>query len=387
MKTGKAVSESAQRSGDQSSVRSGEPRNSRATGRYLPSLDGWRAVAISWVIISHHEIWQVGPINDYWVQHTGSRAVQLFFALSGYLICTRLLQEEKRGGFISLKSFYIRRLFRIQPAALTYLAVVALLGLVGIIPFYWQGIAGAALMVRNYWPEARVSSYWYTGHFWSLAVEEHFYLFLPGFLVLCRRDARLWVNFVLLVVAEAWRVIVFDHPHMLHFHGDQYQRTDTAIGAILLGSTVALALEDGHVLQLAKRYLRPGLALLYAAFVLWLLGWHHSRFYNIALITIYPAVIVSTVLHPTSWVTRFLELAPMRFVGRISYSLYLWQQIFALTPEGYSPFGLNRHPWLCWVLPFVCAVASYYLVERPFVQIGHRLTARKSKVAPAAAVA
>jgi peptidoglycan/LPS O-acetylase OafA/YrhL len=138
---------------------------------YLPTLDGWRAIAILWVMEGHSKVWSHGGISNEWVRDTGYRGVQLFFALSGFLICTRLLREETRFGGISLRSFYTRRVFRIQPAAMTFLLVVVLLGVVGVLPQFWPGIVGAALMVRNIWPTNLAPGYWYTSHFWSLAVE------------------------------------------------------------------------------------------------------------------------------------------------------------------------------------------------------------------------
>src|SRR5207248_5891757 len=103
-----------------------------------------------------------------------------FFAISGYLICTRLLVEEETTGSISLRSFYIRRVFRILPPAYVYLAVVAGLSAAGMIAAAWTDIASAALFYSNY-IEPRS---WFTGHFWSLAMEEHFYLLWPPLLLL-----------------------------------------------------------------------------------------------------------------------------------------------------------------------------------------------------------
>jgi peptidoglycan/LPS O-acetylase OafA/YrhL len=187
---------------------------------YLPSLDGWRAVAILWVMQAHGPAWSVGWISNRWINANGDRGVQLFFALSGVLICTRLLREEKRFGAISLRSFYTRRLFRIQPAALVYLAVIALLMVVGMAPVGWKGIAGAVAMIRNVYP-ARGGT-WETQHFWSLAAEEHFYLFLPGFLVLWRQT-RLAVMSALVVGFELWRIVLLGHPRL---HGARIWRSE-----------------------------------------------------------------------------------------------------------------------------------------------------------------
>lgn len=349
------------------STLTGERRN------YLPSLDGWRAIAILWVLEGHSQPWGLGGFTNHWLRSTGDRGVQLFFALSGLLICNRLLREEQRYGSISLRSFYTRRFFRIQPAALTYLAVVSLLMLSGEMPRVWSAVAGAALMVRNLFP--RTATNWETAHFWSLAVEEHFYLLFPGFLVLCRRY-RLVVMCMLVVALEWWRVVVLHTPRLQGFTPLIYLRTDMVIGGILLGCVFALALTRTRVLTFAKSYLHPWVALLYTAMVFTRLELHHSRSDHALIITVYPLLIAATMLHPRSLTSRFLELAPLRFVGRISYSLYLWQMLFFNYFQAPTPGSFRSHVLLCWFATFACAIASYYLIETPLIRRGHKIARR-----------
>ncbi len=340
---------------------------------YLPSLDGWRAIAILWVFEGHSQPWSLGSLNNHWLRSTGDRGVQLFFALSGLLICNRLLREEQRYGSISLRSFYTRRFFRIQPAALTYLAVVSLLMLSGEIQRVWSAVAGAALMIRNLFP--RTATEWETAHFWSLAVEEHFYLLFPGFLVLCRRY-RLALMCTLVVALEFWRVLVLHTPRLQGFSSLIYLRTDMVIGGILLGCIFALALTRVPILTFAKSYLYPWVALLYTGMVFTRLELHHSRSDHALIITVYPLLITATMLHPGSLTTRFLELPPLRFIGRISYSLYLWQELFFNYFKAPVPGSYHSHVFLCWCSAFACAIASYYLIETPLIRRGHAMARR-----------
>jgi peptidoglycan/LPS O-acetylase OafA/YrhL len=340
---------------------------------YLPSLDGWRAIAILWVLEGHSALWTLGPFSNGWLRDTDSRGVQLFFALSGFLICTRLMREEERYGSISLRSFYTRRLFRIQPAALIYLLVVTALTVFGAIPHFWRGIIGSLLMVRNMYPTALPPGFWYTAHFWSLAVEEHFYLLLPGFLVLFRRS-RLALLLGTAVALEVWRMVVLSTPQLQS--GVQWQlaqRTDMVMGGILLGSVFAVALSHERLRRLAVSLLRPWVALLYTTFVFVEVQRHHSSLMQMSLISVYPLLIVATVLHSESLLGRFLELAPVRFLGRISYSLYLWQQLFTNGEEHPNPHSLYAHTLLCWCASFACAIASYYLIETPLIRRGHKI--------------
>jgi peptidoglycan/LPS O-acetylase OafA/YrhL len=358
--------------------------NSAATernrSRYIPTLDGWRAVAILWVLESHGPQWNLFWVSNHWVKETGTRGVSLFFALSGFLICNRLLREEERFGTISLRSFYTRRFFRIQPAAFTYLLVVALLSVCGVIPLFWPGIAGAVLMIRNIWPIAVGPGHWYTSHFWSLAVEEHFYLLLPGFLVLIRHR-RLAILASVALLLEIWRIAIVEHrlPMLAEhttFKWQLMQRTDLLLDGILLGSLCSLALTHQRFWRFAVSWVRPWMALVYTAILFVAADRHHSLIVQDALLSTYPVLIVSTALHPNSVLGRFLELAPVRFLGRISYSLYLWQQLFIYIPDSSMAVGFHAHFVLCWCATFACAIASYYLIETPLIRRGHRLAKR-----------
>jgi peptidoglycan/LPS O-acetylase OafA/YrhL len=350
----------------------------RSRKGYIPTLDGWRAVAILWVLESHGPQWNLLWISNNWVKETGSRGVGLFFALSGFLICSRLLREEERFGGISLRSFYTRRLFRIQPAAMTYLLVIVVVGLCGVIPIFWPGILGAALMIRNIWPIMIRPGNWYTSHFWSLAVEEHFYLLLPGFLVLIRRH-RLAILASVALLLEIWRMLVLNVPQLTEhtpFQWQLFQRTDLVLDGILLGSVFALALKHKDLLRFAGTWLRPWVAVVYAVLLFVLADRHHSVIMQDTLLSVYPVLIVSTALHPESLLGRLLEVAPVRFLGRISYSVYLWQQLFIYVPDSTMSGGFHAHTVLCWLATFGCAIASFYLIETPLIRRGHKIAKR-----------
>jgi peptidoglycan/LPS O-acetylase OafA/YrhL len=316
-----------------------EARGTGRSGAYIPSLDGWRSIAIFAVILSHNHILRLGPFADSWVHDRGGRGVDLFFALSGILICSRLIREELRFGTISFRSFYTRRIFRIQPAALTYLSVVCLLIFSGellkldsykVSP--WPTVLASLLMVRNIFTK---TFFFETAHFWSLSVEEQFYIFLPLFLVLCKRY-RISLLSLLLLAAYIWRIVYLStavRPARV------FQRTDLVCAPLLIGCIFALALSLPKVKMWAQKYLPPWIAILYAILIFLATELHHSRADYSMVISMYPVLIAATMLHSSSWTTRFLELPPMQFIGRISYSLYLWQELFF---DPYSPAGARR---------------------------------------------
>jgi peptidoglycan/LPS O-acetylase OafA/YrhL len=131
---------------------------------YLPTLDGWRAIAILGVLIGHgmHALFVTGGpyANPLWYQITqyGGKGVDLFFGISGFLICSRLLEEHEAHGAISLKGFYIRRFLRILPPYAVYLVVLVALALAGLVPLTGRELLASVFFVRNYFNIPRRSA-------------------------------------------------------------------------------------------------------------------------------------------------------------------------------------------------------------------------------------
>jgi peptidoglycan/LPS O-acetylase OafA/YrhL len=357
---------------------------------YLPTLDGWRGVAILGVLICHASaaLFQVGGIYPHVLLRsltgTGAIGVDFFFGISGFLICSRLLAEHREKGVISLKRFYIRRFFRIIPPYMTYLgglAVLAALGLVTISPQAWSS---CLLFYRNYLPDESVGTF-YTGHFWSLAVEEHFYLIWPGLLILASIPRARKLVVILALMIAAWRTWEFRHQWVAHlipaFSGCRWSwRTDVRLDGLLWGCWMALILDKPAWRERLTRWLSPGIWLiLVASFPACLyfqppLAW---TWQSILIVLI----LAGTVLRPNAIAGRFLESAPLGWVGRLSYSLYLWNPLFfpGMHYPRPLPLGtLQRFPWN--ILPvFAFASLSYYLVERPMIRWGHSLSASASR--------
>jgi peptidoglycan/LPS O-acetylase OafA/YrhL len=347
---------------------------------YLPTLDGWRAIAIVAVLLDH----AVGysPLRHYpklvRFTHTGPNGVSLFFAISGFLICSRLLEEDRAFGKISLGGFYIRRGCRILPPAVFYLIVIGILSLSGLIvvsPWDWWS---SVLFFRNYLPPDWISRGWggYTVHYWSLAVEEHFYLLWPAALVLLGKTRARWFALSLAISVAIWRT--WD----LHRHWfDRWIpgllfgcRTDVRLDALLLGCVAALMLDDDSVRSTFSRRFKPWMWWLciacYVATQLVYLS-KQSRSYSLFESALLPLMVAGTVYGPRTFVTIFLELRGMKWVGRLSYSIYLWQQLFSV-PAG-STFAILQRPALGTAVTFLCAWLSYRFIERPLIRWGHRL--------------
>ncbi len=333
---------------------------------YIPTLDGWRAVAICGVILSH------SFASTCWTRH-GALGVNLFFAISGFLITLRLLEEQARNGGISLKMFYMRRAFRILPAALFYLAVIAVLSAAGAIYSSPRDFLSCLLFMRNYWG-GDAQHGWYTGHFWSLSVEEQFYLFWPALLVVAGVARARWIAPALALGFAVWRSLDMRHGWVVAVtHNQALQnhpfRSDYRMDSLLWGCALALILP-----RLRGRWTLPrgfggviGVAALACAIGLNVM---RPQSYMAVQALLFPAVLFATVTQPAGRLSRFLEWPPLRWLGRLSYSLYLWQQPFV---SQYHHGALQRFP-LNVIFALACAAFSHYVIERPMVLAGRRLT-------------
>jgi peptidoglycan/LPS O-acetylase OafA/YrhL len=294
-------------------------------------------------------------------QKLGALGVNIFFGLSGYLICTLLLIEIEESGQLSLRGFYKRRVFRILPPALVYLAVISVLGAIGVIALQKHEI-GTALIAANYFT---VRS-WFTAHFWSLGLEEHFYLFWPALLLFLRPRKAFWAA-VLLVIAE----FIYRPLAEAHFASASYQHTDMRLDSFLLPCMLAILLRDADWQRRFYAFLHPVTSLMLSAALLFLAARaaQHPDFNNIEKVlesAIIPLLIIATVLRPKG-VASCLSWPTVRWIGRISYSLYLWQELF-LTHDPNRPAFVLLLPCI-----FACASLSYYFVERPMIRWGYRL--------------
>jgi peptidoglycan/LPS O-acetylase OafA/YrhL len=338
---------------------------------HLPTLDGWRAVAILLVIVSHQP-----QFASPRVKALGPVGVSLFFGLSGLLICNRLLAERQRHGRNDLVGFYVRRAARILPPALGYLAVLAALTAAGVLAVAGPDLRACLLFYRNY-----AGGGWYTDHFWSLAVEEHFYLAFPALLALAgpRRCTAAAVGLALAVTAWRW---ADGHWGLITGTPDwpkPYYRTDCRLDELLLGCAAALIAEryaDRLRGWLAQAAGAAGLALLAARVA-------GAPVPGLALAALVPWALLGTVVRPRGPLGRVLEWAPLAWVGRMSYSLYLWQQLFFVAYPGNRAAGLGwlqDWPWNALGLP-ACAAASHYLLERPLTRLGRALAERRRAAA------
>ena len=354
----------------------------------IAGLDGLRAISIGLVLAAHLSGTRGYPRIPGWLVPlavNGALGVSVFFVISGFLITTLLLRETNATGALDIKRFYVRRALRIFPAYYLFLLVVSALWICQAIRLAPGELLSAATYTRNFY---RGGS-WSTGHAWSLAIEEQFYLAWPWVVQWGGRRRSLWIAGTVVVVSPFVRCATWLQWPSLRPLVDQL--TFTRLDSIMVGCLLALSWPNPRFHDAMRTFhRRGGTALSLAALVgsIYLRSywnaWHvligHSVEALAAAICIHACI-----THPRSRVTRILEQAPIRYVGTLSYSLYLWQQLFL---DRYSEFALCHFP-----LNLFCAIAaavlSRTLCEQPFLRLKVRFehgTSPKTHVAPRARV-
>jgi len=329
----------------------------------IPSLDGLRAISITFVVIGH---WAELRYHSDIAGAFANLGVRIFFIISGYLITTLLLKEHAKTSTICLREFYIRRAYRILPAAIAFMFPVFII-------FWhelrWYHIAAAALYLANF----DFSHPWFLGHLWSLSVEEQFYFLWPSVLKKWHRH-RVAILFGVVTIAPLYRIAC----HFLGLHGRADETFPAVADILAIGCLLAI---------LAPRLpsIKPAFAallLIPVALVPIYTGVLHFHITPGLLLFCWPALhlsIAGLLLHVVQHPYRILNFAPVMWLGRISYSLYLWQQLFL--------FGTHARPWYNVFGALALAAASYYFVEQPLLRLRERRSTsrRMEKVfAPAA---
>jgi peptidoglycan/LPS O-acetylase OafA/YrhL len=332
----------------------------------IPSLDGLRAVAILLVVVYHFANTQKAPL---WHGRTwtmiGGAGVDVFFAISGFLITTLLLRERGRTGSVSLRGFYARRCVRILPALFAYLAVMALFDRLGWIQVPLRDWVAALTYTVNFVPGVSLP----LAHIWSLSVEEHFYLIWPILFIVAGARQSAWIAGACLLLEPVIRHLSFRFAAgYIDIDFATFTRLDAIAGGCLLAQ-LAESSRARRLLRLVEAKPLLSVAIALAVVVCSIVVLSRSGKYTITLKPTVHALAICVVLWsavrcPNTVVGRLLNFAPLAWIGRLSYSLYLWQEVFLDRTNG------GR--WMCQfpqnlILAFGAAIASYYLIEQPIL--------------------
>ena len=328
--------------------------------RHQSALDGIRAIAVMIVIASHAGLSHMVP---------GDFGVTLFFFLSGYLITSLMRDENERSGSVSLHKFYLRRVFRIFPPLYITMALVTLLGVVGMIPMLAgpNGWLSDALFLTNY-------AYLWTKELglnlplWSLDVEEHFYLLFPLFYIFVLRPRRPIIGVAIIagVCLLELMIRLYNVATISDILQNKYW-THTRIDSILFGSALALwqnpAL-DGDAWQPKPWHILVAMIGLLSTFVIRDEGFRQTFRHTIQGVTLF--VMFSVILQNRGRLNAFLSSWPLKWIGLYSYTLYLCHV---------PAFQIVRHYWPNASEPLVGVIGSllalgyaavmYEAIEKP----------------------
>ena len=329
----------------------------------IPSLDGLRTISIALVIVGHFlHVLGVGEFSN-----LGNLGVRVFFVISGFLITGILVKEVEKTSTIDLLKFYFRRSMRIFPPYYFYLFVILIGGLAGSIFIRTESILLASFYSTNYINPSN----WLVSHTWSLAVEEQFYLILPGLLFLLGIRRIKIVLILIIALGPIIRIIDFQlsgsEPIWVSngFHAN--------MDALAVGCLLAIFRRPLHRSVPYRHFFSTRIILVLPILIVLinLLHEHPHIFLGFAIpaMNLMIAFCLDWVVtnHKTA-VGRLLNSPPMVMLGGMSYSIYLWQQ----------PFFNHESPSVITQMPFnfiglaVMTLFSYYVVERYSLKLRQR---------------
>ncbi|MCU5746657.1 acetyltransferase [Staphylococcus sp. SQ8-PEA] len=349
--------------------------------RYLPGLDGFRGFAVLAIIIFH--------LNEKWLTG-GFLGVDTFFVISGYLITSLLLSEHQLTGSINLFDFWKRRIKRLIPAVLFLLAIVLTYTIVFEPRFILKikgDIIAAFFYVSNWWYIFKNVDYFDQfsiqplKHLWSLAIEEQFYLLYPvALLILLNNVRKKTIAYIMIGISLLSLILMTILTHFGSGDSRVYFGTDTRLQTLLLGGLLAFLwppfkLKTHIPLQLKFIIDAVGtVSLVFLGFIMFYIDFedtwlYYGGFYAISLLTI---LIIASVVHPTGLFAKLMGNPIFVYIGKRSYSLYLWH--YPVISYVHTHFVQGQIPFYVYIIDIVLMLllteVSYHLVERPIRKQG-----------------
>ena len=353
---------------------------------YIPCLDGLRAVAIGLVLLSH--LTKVPNVSNWLYEihnlvYYGSVGVRIFFVLSGYLITHVLISEWNSTGRINLKNFFLRRALRIFPCFFFYLIVLLLLRFAGILNVNYDAVLLAFLYAQNWNVFQNTPTFattWLVAHSWSLSVEEQFYLIYP---FIFQRLQTLFSKHGLLTfgaiiaIGTFFRGLNYSAPSLSKVTGGPFfMHADF----LLVGVGLRVWLPEQKTWLIDKLAPFKNLLLVLAIITMIIA----PRFeYDSAMYILLTGTLVLfaitylffyIILFPQSRFGLILENPYLKYTGKLSYGLYVWQQLFFGSTQFWTKYSVVTYMPMALFLTFACALTSYHYIEKPFLRMKHRFS-------------
>ncbi|WP_052255417.1 acyltransferase family protein [Salinicoccus sp. YB14-2] len=354
------------------------------SSRYMPGLDGLRAIAVIAIILYH--------LNPRWLPG-GFLGVDTFFVISGYLITSLLLREYHNTQMIDLKNFWIRRFRRLIPAVFFMTSVVITYVLIfesGIIRTVKEDGIAAFLYMSNWWYIIEDVSYFEASepkplmHLWSLAIEEQFYIIWPAALLILLLKIKnykhiMLIIFMMTLISLIWMMVLtvpFEDNSRVYFG------TDTRLQTLLLGVLLAyiwppfkLKKDIGQKIKVWIDGVGVGALLVLVIIFITVDDSSHWIYYGgLYLITLVTLLLIASSVHPSTVLPKILGNPLFLWVGTRSYSLYLWHYPIIILinvnfVQGQIPYYIIL---LQILLTIIFAEISYKWIETPFRRHGFK---------------
>jgi peptidoglycan/LPS O-acetylase OafA/YrhL len=333
-----------------------------AESQRVPSLDGLRGISILLVLFGHlngtHNFFNIDTKKS--IGDVSALGVSVFFVISGYLITKLLIKEKAKNNTINLKYFYVRRLIRLSPCLISYLITIAILSSIGIIHINNRDWFFAITYTMNY----NITRSWQVGHLWSLSIEEQFYFIWPIIFNISQSKAFKYAKYSI-VIAILFRIAL---RFFIKTPVSQMEIFPVYMDSIAIGCLLANYQEQLHTNPTYLKILNSKLFLLVPILILII-----NRFNVYSICMVFGTFIVnilimisidrySTINNNTSF--NFLNSKLLSSIGKMSYSIYIWQQLF-LNRASSAPYCKFPNSI---VLVVSASLISYFLIEKSFLR-------------------
>lgn len=335
---------------------------------YIPSLDGIRAVAFLIVFIAHSGAKTFIP---------GGFGVTIFFFLSGYLITTLLRLEYNKTESVNLPLFYVKRVLRIFPPFFIAVIIGLLLTHLGVLerPVHWKDLLLLIFQCHNYatlWGYDNIPLG--MGIYWSLAIEEHFYLIFPLlFIWLMKRFSAPKTSLYLAgicILILAWRVFLV--ATLDSYENRIYKSSDTRIDSLLFGCIMAISVNPNlDILKLSKKNL---LLMVLASFIILLFTFliresfvRETIRYTLQGIALFP-LFYYAIKYKEDFFIKWLNGGLIKHLGALSYTLYLLHFMVLLGVQKYFPESKIVSAFIALLISIAMAQIIHYTVEKPLIR-------------------
>ncbi|MCE2788818.1 MAG: acyltransferase [Saprospiraceae bacterium] len=348
---------------------------------YIKGFDGLRCYSILLVIVTHLGVAHYFEEGSYIRNHvfyffSGAAGVNLFFAISGYLITSLILQEIKKTGMFNIRFFFIRRFLRLLPPLMPFFIAIFIFMKLGFIRETMMGIMLSLFYLFNFVPKAK--AFWTAelSHTWSLAVEEQFYILWAAIFKFFRDFQRVMIILFLLILCVVATKLL--PSIVINITGKNYRLDEVffvtrwtipAIGPILIGALSAIVYFSNwkNIQQTSKGFLFGFLSFVVFFSPFYLPGFlmpYINLFHGLGS----AMLLLWITSNQNSIVITFLEWKPIKYIGVISYSVYIWQGFFVRTGQDMLPkIWVHEAPQNV-VFSFIMAIISFELLEKRFLK-------------------